>query len=104
MLTAQTVVIDAGRIVAIGPVDSVPVPKHAVVVDGTDRFLLPGLAEMHAHVTAESGFERLATLFVSQGVTTIRGMLGRPAHLELRPRAACRRAIRPASRDVRAVA
>ena len=84
VLAAQTVVIDDDRIVAIGPVDSVPVPKQAVVVDGTDRFLLPGLAEMHAHVTAESGFERLATLFVSQGVTTIRGMLGRGSHLELR--------------------
>ena len=84
-LTAgQSVVVRDGRIATIGPVDSVSVPKDATVVDGTDRYLMPGLAEMHAHVTDDAGFDRLAALFVANGVTTIRGMLGRPSHLELR--------------------
>ena len=86
VLAQQTVVVADGKIVSLGDVDSVPVPKGALVVDGTDRFLMPGLAEMHAHVTGTSPaqIERLATLFVANGVTTIRGMLGRPEHLKLR--------------------
>ncbi len=84
VVRGQTVVIENRRIAAIGTVDSIPVPKDALVVDGTDRYLMPGLAEMHAHVTGDDGFDRLAALFVANGVTTIRGMLGRPEHLRLR--------------------
>jgi len=82
----QTVVVENGIIVAIGDVDSIPVPEQAQVVDGTDRFLMPGLAEMHAHVPAAGTqfLDRVLTLFVANGVTTIRGMLGQPSHLTLR--------------------
>lgn len=86
VLAQQTVIVENGKIAKIGSVDTVPVPKSARVIDGTDRFLMPGLAEMHAHVTGTSKkqIERLATLFVANGVTTIRGMLGQPSHLKLR--------------------
>lgn len=82
----QTVVVEDGIIAAIGDVESVPVPKGAIIVDGTDRFLLPGLAEMHAHVpnAGTQSLDRVLTLFVANGVTTIRGMLGRSSHLTLR--------------------
>ncbi len=86
VVEAQTVIVEDGVIAIIGDVDGVPVPKDAVVVDGTDRYLMPGLAEMHAHV-AEVGSEDLErdfTLFVANGVTTVRGMLGRQSHLTLR--------------------
>ncbi len=86
VLTQQTVIVRDAVIGAIGPVDSLPVPKGARLVDGTDRFLMPGFAEMHAHVPAfgSETLQRDLTLFVVNGVTTIRGMLGRPTHLELR--------------------
>ncbi len=86
VLQQQSVVVVDGMIVEIGDVDSVPVPKGAMIVDGTDRFLMPGLAEMHAHVTstASEPVDRLSTLFIANGVTTIRGMLGREDHLRLR--------------------
>lgn len=84
VLAEQSVVVVDGQIVAVGAVDVVPVPEGAEIIDGTDRYLMPGLAEMHAHVTSIDGFERLATLFVANGVTTIRGMLGRNEHLRLR--------------------
>lgn len=86
VLRAQTVIVDAGRIRAIGPVDRLPVPEEATIVDGTDRYLMPGLADMHAHVPREDGaeLERVLTLFAARGVTTVRGMLGAPMHLELR--------------------
>jgi imidazolonepropionase-like amidohydrolase len=82
----QSVITKDGRIVAIGNVDEVPVPESATVVDGTDRFLMPGLAEMHAHVPPADAEElnRYFRLFVVNGVTTVRGMLGHPSHLALR--------------------
>jgi len=86
VLVDQTVVIADGLIRTIGSVDSVPVPEGAAVVDGTDRFLIPGLAEMHAHVpdAGSTELERCFALFVANGVTTVRGMLGQPSHLQLR--------------------
>lgn len=86
VLPAQTVLVDGGIITAIGDVDEVPIPRHAFAIDGTDRFLMPGLAEMHAHVPPadSSELDRYFTLFVANGITTIRGMLGHHSHLELR--------------------
>jgi hypothetical protein len=86
VLEQQTVLVRNGSITAIGPVDDVPIPEDAEVVDGTDRYLMPGLAEMHAHVPdAQSpALDRYFALYVANGVTTIRGMLGRPSHLGLR--------------------
>lgn len=86
VLRQQTVIIDNGRVIAIGSVDEVPIPEDARVVDGTDRFLMPGLAEMHAHVPDADSAElaRYMALYVANGVTTIRGMLGQPSHLPLR--------------------
>src|SRR5690606_25912901 len=48
VLRGQTVVVEAGRIVAI---DAAPqIPAGARVVDGEGRaFLSPGLADMHTH-------------------------------------------------------
>lgn len=86
VVEGQTVVVENGLIAAIGDVDFVPVPKGAKVVDGTDRFLIPGLAEMHGHVPdiGTDYLDRVFSLFVANGVTTVRGMLGRPSHLGLR--------------------
>ena len=83
---AQTVLIEDSRISMIGPVDATPLPKDIEVIDGTDRYLIPGLAEMHAHVPGADSpdLERTLTLFAANGVTLIRGMLGQPSHLALR--------------------
>jgi imidazolonepropionase-like amidohydrolase len=85
ILRAQTVIVTDGRISRIGGVKETPVPEDARVIDGTDRYLIPGLAEMHAHVPpSQSGeLERVLGLYVANGVTTVRGMLGRPFHLDL---------------------
>jgi len=87
---SQTVVVSEERITAIGDVDVTVIPDGATVVDGTDRYLIPGLAEMHAHVPAadSADLERVLHLFVANGVTQVRGMLGEPGHLELREKLA----------------
>jgi len=81
----QTVVVKNAEIVAIGT--QVLYSKDALVIDGKGKFLMPGLAEMHAHVPPVDDIEpmkEVLLLFAANGVTTIRGMLGHPLHLELR--------------------
>src|SRR5687768_12551331 len=46
----QTVVVQHGKIRAMGAAGQVPYGKDAVVIDGKGKYLMPGLAEMHAHV------------------------------------------------------
>jgi imidazolonepropionase-like amidohydrolase len=83
VLRNQTVVIRDGVILSMGaPPPSLP--ADAQVIDGTGRYLMPGLAEMHAHVGAVTLNRRILELFALNGVTTIRGMLGAPHHLVLR--------------------
>ena len=86
VIPAQTVIVEDQHIAIIGDVRDTPVPEDATIVDGTDRYLLPGLAEMHGHVPGGNSvnLERVLTLYVANGVTTVRGMLGQPSHLELR--------------------
>ena len=86
ILAGQTVIVEGGLITRLGPVDSTPVPEDSVIVDGTDRYLLPGLAEMHGHIPAAASPDlgRVMTLLAANGVTTVRGMLGQPSHLALR--------------------
>jgi hypothetical protein len=95
----QTVVVRGDRIAAIGPAERVGVPDGATRVDGRGKFLIPGLAEMHAHIPGgqapDSIVERVLFLYVSGGITTIRGMLGHPRHLDLRARAARNELLSP---------
>jgi imidazolonepropionase-like amidohydrolase len=81
----QTVVVRDNRIVAIGT--NVKYSKDAFVVNADDKYLMPGLVEMHAHVPPIDDMEpmkEVLRLFALNGITTIRGMLGHPKHLELR--------------------
>jgi hypothetical protein len=87
VIEAQTVVVTDARIVALGDVDTVSIPEGATVIDGDGLYLMPGLAEMHAHIpnTADmDAVQRVLDLFLANGVTTIRGMLGEPGHIGLR--------------------
>jgi imidazolonepropionase-like amidohydrolase len=83
----QDVVIKNGIITAIGDAGKVKYSKDARIIEGKGKFLIPGLAEMHAHVPPVDAIEPMKDvldLFLNNGVTTIRGMLGHPRHLELR--------------------
>jgi imidazolonepropionase-like amidohydrolase len=48
-LANQTVVVEGGRITALGPTAKVTVPAGAVRIDGRGKYLIPGLGNMHAH-------------------------------------------------------
>jgi imidazolonepropionase-like amidohydrolase len=86
VLPNQTVVVRAGKIVALGGTASTQVPADAQRIDGRGKYLMPGLAEMHGHVPTAEGVSSHNTLFmyVANGVTTVRGMQGGPYHITMR--------------------
>jgi hypothetical protein len=99
VLEHQTVIVRGDRIVSMGPAASTKVPEGATRVDGRGKFLMPGLAEMHAHIPGAQAPQQLIDdilyLYVANGITTIRGMLGAPNQLELRAKAARGEIISP---------
>ena len=86
ILDGQTVVVRDGKIAEIGPSDQVQVPEGAVRVNGRGKYLMPGIAEMHAHVPAGDDplLETYMALYVLTGATTVRAMLGTPDQLDYR--------------------
>jgi Amidohydrolase family len=86
VLDSQTVVVRDGKIAEIGPSSSVQVPAGAIRVDGKGKYLMPGIAEMHAHVPSRDDptLEAVMALYVLTGATTIRAMMGTPDQLEYR--------------------
>ena len=99
LLEDQTVLVADDRIIRIGPTDEVDVPDGATTIDGSGLYLMPGLAEMHAHIPSsrspEEYVENTLFLYVANGITTIRGMLGEPMHLELRAKSAAGEILAP---------
>jgi imidazolonepropionase-like amidohydrolase len=69
--TDQTVLIGDGRILRIGAAARVPVPSGTRTIDGTGKFLVPGLWDMHVHAWSRQPFE---SLFLNHGITGIREM------------------------------
>ena len=68
LLEEQTVVIQGQRILSIGSLDTVSVPAGATVIDGSGRYLIPGLVDMHVHVRAPFAD---GPLYLNAGVTTV---------------------------------
>jgi len=97
---SYTVLIRDGSIYRIGPSDRIKLADGVPVVEGEGRYLIPGLAEMHAHVPSppeefpdeesrenfEQWLEDVLFLYIAAGNTTARSMIGHPNHLDLRER------------------
>jgi imidazolonepropionase-like amidohydrolase len=66
----QTVVVSDGRIAALAPDGRVSVAAEATRIDGTGKYLMPGLFEMHAH-TSKTRASALG-IYVAYGITTVR--------------------------------
>ena len=68
---AQTVVVDDGRITAVVP--AAQGANAAQTVDGSGRYLIPGLWDFHVHLTYDERFtEAMPGLFLNHGITSIR--------------------------------
>ncbi|MBI3715379.1 MAG: amidohydrolase, partial [Betaproteobacteria bacterium] len=67
-LSGQTIVVDKGKIAAVGPADAIKVPAGAKVIDGKGMTLVPGMWDCHMHVGDDyTGLQEL-----SLGITSIR--------------------------------
>jgi imidazolonepropionase-like amidohydrolase len=86
VLEGHTVLVRNGRIAAVGGPE-LGIPAEATRIDGTGKYLMPGLAEMHGHMPGGAIEETVMFLYVANGITTVRGMLGEDQHLALRERA-----------------
>lgn len=80
---AEPLLVRAGKFVSGKPADD------AVVHDLTGKYVVPGLVELHAHLpTASDGDSSYQNdvlfLWVANGVTRARSMLGHSSHLPLR--------------------
>lgn len=69
-----------GRIVWVGDAADMPRSDKLTVIDGENRYLAPGLADMHVHSSSLSEW----LLDLANGVTTVRDMDGFPWLLEAR--------------------
>ncbi|WP_394971279.1 amidohydrolase family protein [uncultured Croceitalea sp.] len=83
----QQVVIDSSKIQTIGT-EIENAEQYKNIIDGKNGYVMPGLAEMHAHIpqpnTSKERLEEVLFLYLSNGITTIRGMLGHEDHITLR--------------------
>ena len=99
VLRNQTVLVRDGRILRVGPASSVGIPGGAMAIDGQGKYLMPGLAEMHGHIPPPNQpvtyIENVLFMYVANGITTVRGMLGQEGQLELRRKANANEIISP---------
>src|SRR6266852_7281785 len=71
---STTVVVRGGRIVSVGPAATAAIPRGARVVDGKGKYLIPGLFDMHTHLSF-FGAEAFPAL-VRYGVLAVRDLGG----------------------------
>ena len=68
----QTVVFDGDRIVAVTGADA-DLPPVERSIDGTGKYLIPGLWDMHVHLTYDERFtDAMPELFLRHGITSVR--------------------------------
>ena len=75
VLPNQNVLIRAGRILRVGPASETRYLGRPRVIDGTGKYLIPGLLDMHAHIAVNARpLEIDFPLFIAHGVTGLRVM------------------------------
>jgi imidazolonepropionase-like amidohydrolase len=76
----STVIVLGSQIKAVGSQGAVSIPANARVVDGSGKFLIPGLWDMHGHLTDAT--QDAFPLLVMNGVTGVRDMGGDLAQID----------------------
>src|SRR5262249_4386109 len=77
----QSVVISGGKITAVGAVATVKPPKGARIINGSGKFVIPGLWDMHVHIagiSADPAWSKNVILpeLIAHGITGVRDMGG----------------------------
>ncbi|WP_258807609.1 amidohydrolase family protein [Pseudidiomarina sp. CB1] len=90
IIPQQSIAIRDGNIVAVDA--DLAVSETAKVIDGNNGYVIAGFTEMHGHVPAAVSFGDMPAryandmlyLYIANGVTTVRGMLGYTNQLQLK--------------------
>lgn len=69
-----TVLISGGRITRTGGSAELTPPRSATIIDGSGRFLIPGLWNMHLHAGSYESARAALPSLLSQGITGVRDM------------------------------
>ncbi len=81
----MTLLIADQRIKWMGPSKSAPTLRGAGILDAAGKFLIPGLADMHVHLTGagepNGSREFIIPLLLANGITTVRDMGGKVQYL-----------------------
>lgn len=96
VLRDHTVLVRAGTIAEVAPSARFDVPASARIVAGEERYLMPGLIDVHVHLRAEAELQS----YLAYGVTTIVNLSGTtedaPPPLSTRDRIATGELLGPA--------
>lgn len=100
ILPDQTVVVNEGRIMAIGSSSAIFVPAGATIIHAEGKYMIPTLSDMHIHLEGDAwnlllppelkqpkddlDFSDLLFLYIANGVTTVEIMSALPEHIALR--------------------
>ncbi len=94
MVDGNTISEHVDVLVSNGVIEAIGSPgeykdRSYTVIEADDMYLMPGISEMHAHIPTprdgdDTNVREILFLYLSNGITTIRGMLGAPYHLDLK--------------------
>jgi hypothetical protein len=88
----RAVVISKDRISAVKASNEVHTSACGKTIDGTGKYLIPGLWDMHAHMTS---VDSTLPLYIANGVTGVREMFGPPDANKFRSNLAAKHIVAP---------
>ena len=73
LLENQTIIIKGGKIIQVSPSEELSLSKQNTIVDGTGKFMIPGLWDAHIHFSfIKEMAPNMLDLFLAFGVTSVR--------------------------------
>lgn len=81
-LPDHSVIVRDGKIALLGPSAQIAIPDGAHRIDGTGKYLMPGLADLHTHIN----YVEDLLPYIANGVTTVLNMGSPSAILQFRDR------------------
>ena len=76
----MTVMVEDDRIALVAAANTISLASNTHVIDGTGKFLIPGLVDTHVHLTGagepDGSRQFMLPLLVANGITTVRDMGG----------------------------
>ena len=95
VLKKQSVLIRDGKILQIGKLSAIRDKQQASIIDGHNKYLMPGLADMHVHMSDSLQTDTLLMLNIAAGITHIRITNSRMPQQRLRQKLAGTPSVRP---------